>query len=383
MVAVACEKAAPARTPVSDVAGTARAVVTDGSGHAVPADGVSVCEKGDINMLQWLSSLVFGDPSKRKSNRSKQSSKRAPGRAPPERGGNNSSLRTTPEERKHIVDLYKRGLSMHEIAEQVERSSRTVYAVLTQAGVHRERDNASAKKHTHSGRESQHTRDQYQGDGRRKEPRKILTDRLLEAIEPQLRELLMTALDDKALGLAIVERDLGVRVPKRTVRDRVEEYVGEDSQLLQRLGDEYVERQLRGSRTELDIVREGVTMLLDLAERLNTLSWPRVVDNAVTSGEVGKTLIELIRAFRPVPAPVQGEPDGEASTRSEPNPEAQPSIDPASTERAESLESQKRLSEIVGGLSREERQEKARLVRELFPPDDVLSSQEGEATGHA
>ena len=49
----------------------------------------------------------------------------------------------------------------------------------------------------------------------------------------------------------------------------------------------------RNGRTEMDIVGEGLDMLLKLSQELTKGAWPHVVNNAIVSGEVQQTLIGL------------------------------------------------------------------------------------------
>ena len=49
----------------------------------------------------------------------------------------------------------------------------------------------------------------------------------------------------------------------------------------------------RNGRSEMDIVGEGLDVLLKMLQELERAAWPKVVNNAVVSGEVRQTLIGL------------------------------------------------------------------------------------------
>ena len=49
----------------------------------------------------------------------------------------------------------------------------------------------------------------------------------------------------------------------------------------------------RNGRSELDIVGEGLELVLRVVRELEKGAWPRVVNNAVVSGEVRQTLVGL------------------------------------------------------------------------------------------
>ena len=54
----------------------------------------------------------------------------------------------------------------------------------------------------------------------------------------------------------------------------------------------------RNGRTEMDIVGEGLDMLLKLSQELTKGAWPHVVNNAVVSGEVQQTPIGLASLWK-------------------------------------------------------------------------------------
>ena len=54
-----------------------------------------------------------------------------------------------------------------------------------------------------------------------------------------------------------------------------------------------MQQMKRNGRSEMDIVGEGLDVLLKMLQELERAAWPKVVNNAVVSGEVRQTLIGL------------------------------------------------------------------------------------------
>ena len=66
----------------------------------------------------------------------------------------------------------------------------------------------------------------------------------------------------------------------------------------------------RNGRSELDIVGEGLELVLRVVRELEKGAWPRVVSEAVTSGELRETLLGLVGVLKEgSPAPDEGSTD--------------------------------------------------------------------------
>ena len=86
---------------------------------------------------------------------------------------------------------------------------------------------------------------------------------------------------------------MGVKIRRKTLDDMVMETIGDD----QTLRREWVETRLqqikRNGRTEMDIVGEGLDMLLKILQESERAAWPRVVNNGVVTGGFRETLLGL------------------------------------------------------------------------------------------
>ena len=70
----------------------------------------------------------------------------------------------------------------------------------------------------------------------------------------------------------------------------------------------------RNGRSELDIVGEGLDLVLRVVRELEKGAWPRVVSEAVTSGELRETLLGLAGVFKEgAPAAEKGITDDQIS----------------------------------------------------------------------
>jgi len=71
------------------------------------------------------------------------------------------------------------------------------------------------------------------------------------------------------------------------------ETIGDDPALRRELAETRLQQVKRNGRTEMDILEEGLDMLFKMNQELTKGDWPRVVNNAVVSGELRKTLVGL------------------------------------------------------------------------------------------
>ena len=91
---------------------------------------------------------------------------------------------------------------------------------------------------------------------------------------------------------------MGVKIPRKTLDDMVMETIGDDPTLRREWAETRLQQMKRNGRTEMDIFGEGLDMYLKLAQELTKGAWPRVVNNAVVSGEVQQTLLGLASLWK-------------------------------------------------------------------------------------
>ena len=96
----------------------------------------------------------------------------------------------------------------------------------------------------------------------------------------------------------VVGSVVGVKIPRKTLDDIVMETIGDDSKLRQEWVSTRLQQIKRNGRTEMDIVGEGLDMLLKISQESERAAWPRVVNNAVVTGEAKQTLVGLARLWK-------------------------------------------------------------------------------------
>ena len=73
----------------------------------------------------------------------------------------------------------------------------------------------------------------------------------------------------------------------------VMETIGDDSTLRREWAETRLQQMKRNGRTEMDILGEGLDMLLKILQESERAAWPRVVNNGVVTGEFRETLLGL------------------------------------------------------------------------------------------
>ena len=73
----------------------------------------------------------------------------------------------------------------------------------------------------------------------------------------------------------------------------VMETIGDDPTLRREWAENRLQQMKRNGRTEMDIVGEGLDMLLKILQESERAAWPRVVNNGVVTGEFRETLLGL------------------------------------------------------------------------------------------
>ena len=98
---------------------------------------------------------------------------------------------------------------------------------------------------------------------------------------------------DPELLRQVVGSIMGVKIPRKTLDDMVMETIGDDSTLRREWAETRLQQMKRNGRTEMDIVGEGLDMLLKILQESERAAWPRVVNNGVVPGEFRETLLGL------------------------------------------------------------------------------------------
>jgi len=96
----------------------------------------------------------------------------------------------------------------------------------------------------------------------------------------------------------VVGSIMGVKIPRKTLDDMIMETIGDDPTLRREWAETRLQQMKRNGRSEMDIVEEGLDMLLKLGQELTKGAWPHVVNNAVVSGEVQQTLLGLASLWK-------------------------------------------------------------------------------------
>ena len=241
----------------------------------------------------------FGRKSKRRRELSERKSTRKG--TFPERG--ERTARTTDGERRHMFDLYEQGLGTHAIAKKIGRSTHTVHSVLTQRGTRPlpERNTAAAQEGPDNrtggdGRRRRRGKREDTGTGNRGED---MSARIAAKLEAKILESWPDLVQsDPEFLRQVVGSIMGVKIPRKTLDDMVMETIGDDPTLRREWVETRLQQMKRNGRSEMDIVEEGLDMLLKLSQELTKGAWPHVVNNGVVTGEFRETLLGLASLWK-------------------------------------------------------------------------------------
>ena len=246
-------------------------------------------------VLGWL--WPFGRTSKRRRERSKRKSTRKG--TFPERG--ERTARTTDGERRHMFDLYEQGLGTHAIANKTGRSTHTVHSVLTHRGTrplperNTEPSDEESAADTGGGRRRRGKRDDAGTPDRGGD----MSEALAAKLEPKIIEACAQFIrSDPETLRQVVGSIMGVKIPRKTLDDMVMETIGDDPKLRREWAETRLQQMKRNGRTEMDIVGEGLDMLLKVLQEWQRAAWPRVVNNGVVTGEFRETLLGLASLWK-------------------------------------------------------------------------------------
>ena len=98
---------------------------------------------------------------------------------------------------------------------------------------------------------------------------------------------------DSELLRQVVGSIMGVKILRKTLDDMVMETIGDDPTLRREWAETRLQQMKRNGRTEMDIVGEGLDMLLKILQESERAAWPQVVNNGVVTGEFRETLLGL------------------------------------------------------------------------------------------
>jgi hypothetical protein len=99
--------------------------------------------------------------------------------------------------------------------------------------------------------------------------------------------------EDPVVARQILGSVLGVKISEKNIDDLVMETIAGDQVLRREWAEARLQDIKRNGRSELDIVGEGLDLVIRVARELEKGAWPRVVSEAVTSGELKETILGL------------------------------------------------------------------------------------------
>ena len=99
--------------------------------------------------------------------------------------------------------------------------------------------------------------------------------------------------EDPVVARQILGSVLGVKIPQRTIDDLVTETIAGDPVLRREWAEARLQDIKRNGRSELDTVGKGLELVISVVRELEKGAWPRVVSEAVTSGELKETILGL------------------------------------------------------------------------------------------
>ena len=130
---------------------------------------------------------------------------------------------------------------------------------------------------------------------------------------------------DPELLRQVVGSIMGVKIPRKTSDDMVMETIGDDPTLRREWVENRLQQIKRNGRTEMDIVGEGLDMLLKILQESERAAWPRVVNNGVVTGEFRETLLGLASLWKGQSTAVE---EGQSAPTLGPDSAAQDAIPP-------------------------------------------------------
>ena len=126
-----------------------------------------------------------------------------------------------------------------------------------------------------------------------------MSEALAAKLEPTIIEAWPDLVkSDPELLRQVVGSIMGVKIPRKTLDDMIMETIGDDPKLRREWAENRLQQMKRNGRTEMDIVGEGLDMLLKILQESERAAWPRVVNNGVVTGEFRETLLGLASLWK-------------------------------------------------------------------------------------
>ena len=211
------------------------------------------------------------------------------------------TARTTDGERRHMFDLYGQGLGTHAIANKTGRSTHTVHSVLTHRGTQPlpERNPEPVGEESAADTRGRRRRRGKRDDAGTPDRGGDMSEALAAKLEPKIIEACAQFIrSDPETLRQVVGSIMGVKIPRKTLDDMVMETIGDDPTLRREWAETRLQQMKRNGRTEMDIVGEGLDMLLKILQESERAAWPRVVNNGVVTGEFRETLLGLASLWK-------------------------------------------------------------------------------------
>jgi len=202
-----------------------------------------------------------------------------------------------------MFDLYGQGLGTHAIAAKTGRSTHTVHSVLTHCGTRPlpERDTEVAQEGSgrRTGGGARRRRRGKRDDAGTPDRGGDMSEALAAKLEPKIIEACAQFIrSDPETLRRVVGSIMGVKIPRKTLGDMVMEIIGDDPTLRREWAETRLQQIKRNGRTEMDIVGEGLDMLLKILQESERAAWPRVVNNGVVTGEFRETFLGLASLWK-------------------------------------------------------------------------------------
>jgi len=200
-----------------------------------------------------------------------------------------------------MFDLYEQGLGTHAIANKTGRSTHTVHSVLTHRGTRPlpERNPEPADEESAADTGGRRRRRGKRDDAGTPDRGGDMSEAIAAKLEARILEAWPDLVkSDPELLRQVVGSVMGVKIPRKTLDDMVMETIGDDPALRREWAENRLQQMKRNGRTEMDIVGEGLDMLLKVLQESERAAWPQVVNNGVVTGEFRRTFLGLASLWK-------------------------------------------------------------------------------------
>ena len=277
-------------------------------------------------MFPWFRSKRESTQSKRSKQKGKQNHPQST-RGLPKEG--RKSPQTTQKERDHMYELRSQGFSVHAIAKELSRSSRTVYQALTEKGTmplpEREDQLQNYERESKEENSRSKRRKRRRRGGSSTKEGSDSSSPLWKSVDPMLEQMAKDLINpNEDLAVQVLAAKLGIKAPVITVDDMIQKEIRRNPALLDRLAEDKGNRLIRGGRTEAESAEEFFGLAIKLAEWKETGRWTDIAEKAVTSGELRKTVEAIAGAMSKNHQPPSGEtPPPHTNKQDDTSPKAQ------------------------------------------------------------